>query len=67
MSPLPTQLNRQDVDWCRSHVGTGSANAGRNVRYPAGSHGECVARPRHLRRLAERKGKDCDRQPRLII
>lgn len=38
-------------------------NASADVRMLAVGHGENAARPWHRHRLAERKGKDCDRQP----
>ena len=38
-------------------------NASPDVRTLARGHGENTARPWHRHRLAESKGKDCDRQP----
>ena len=38
-------------------------NASPDVRKLARGHGENAARPWHRHRLAESKGKDCDRQP----
>jgi hypothetical protein len=38
-------------------------NASPDVRKLARGHGENTARPWHRHRLAESKGKDCDRQP----
>jgi len=38
-------------------------NASADVRMLAVGHGENAARPWHRHRLAESKGKDCDRQP----
>ncbi|MBP2435165.1 hypothetical protein JOH48_009183 [Bradyrhizobium elkanii] len=38
-------------------------NASPDVRTLAWGHGENAARPWHRHRLAESKGKDCDRQP----
>jgi hypothetical protein len=38
-------------------------NASPDVRTLARGHGENAARPWHRHRLAESKGKDCDRQP----
>jgi hypothetical protein len=38
-------------------------NASTDVRTLARGHGENAARPWHRHRLAESKGKDCDRQP----
>ena len=61
MSPPPTRLNRRNADDAPQHVGRGHPNAGVNVWRLAMGHGENAARPWHRHRLAESKGKDCDR------
>ena len=66
MSPLPTSLNRQDANCRCTYVGWfDDTNAEWICMLVGRSHGERVARPRRLRRLAASKEKDCDRQPRL--
>src|ERR1035441_4866579 len=65
MSPLPTSLNRQDANCRHTYVAWFDDTNAEWICTPVGrSHGERVARPRRLRRLAASKEKDCDRQPR---
>jgi hypothetical protein len=64
MSPPPTRLNRRNADDEVEHIGRHASEGELRCSRLARGHGENAARPWHRHRLAESKGKDCDRQPR---
>lgn len=63
MSPPSTRLNRWNADDVAGQIGRPASEREPRCKDAREGHGENAARPWHRHRLAESKGKDCDRQP----